>query len=77
MFLENVLKDRLLWLKFKGFIRTLGKQDGLIEEFDAVIWNSLVQEVIVKARDDIVFKFNNGFEVMCLLLEYANKGTII
>ena len=28
---------------FKGFIRTLAKQDGLIEEFDAGIWSSLVQ----------------------------------
>ena len=48
---------------FKGFIRTLEKQDGLITEFDAGIWSSLVQEVIVKAKDDIVFKFKNGFEV--------------
>ena len=48
---------------FKGFIRTLEKQDGLIKEFDAGIWSSLVQEVIVKAKDDIVFIFKNGFEV--------------
>ena len=48
---------------FKGFIRTLEKQDGLIKEFDAGIWSSLVQEVIVKAKDDITFKFKNGFEV--------------
>ena len=48
---------------FKGFIRTLEKQDGLIEEFDAGIWSSLVQEVIVKAKGDIKFVFKNGFEV--------------
>ena len=48
---------------FRGFIRTLEKQDGLIKEFDAGIWSSLVQEVIVKAKDDITFKFKNGFEV--------------
>ena len=48
---------------FKGFIRTYEKQDGLIKEFDAGIWSSLVQEVIVKAKDDITFKFKNGFEV--------------
>lgn len=29
----------------------------------AGIWSSLVQEVIVKAKDDIVFIFKNGFEV--------------
>lgn len=43
--------------------RTLETQDGLVYEFDAGIWSSLVQEVIVKAKDDIVFKFKNGFEV--------------
>ena len=47
---------------FKGFIRTLEKQDGLTHEFDAGIWSNLVQEVIVKANDS-VFKFKNGFEV--------------
>ena len=48
---------------FKGFIRTLEKQDGLIYEFDAGVWGSLVQEVVVKAKDDIRFIFKNGFEL--------------
>lgn len=48
---------------FKGFIRTLEKQDGLTHEFDVGIWSSLVQEVIVKSKDDIRFIFKNGFEV--------------
>ena len=48
---------------FKGFIRTLEKQDGLTCEFDAGIWSSLVQEVVVKVKDDIRFIFKNGFEV--------------
>lgn len=48
---------------FKGFIRSLEKQNGLIEEFNARIWSSFVQEVIVKKKDDIVSEFKNGFEV--------------
>ena len=48
---------------FKGFIRTLEKQDGITCEFDAGIWSSLVQEVVVKAKDDIRFILKNGFEV--------------
>ena len=48
---------------FKGFIRTLEKQGGLTHEFDAGIWSSLVQEVVVKAKNDIRFIFKNGFEV--------------
>ena len=47
---------------FKGFIRTLEKQDGITCEFDAGIWSSLVQEVIVKAKDDIRFIFKNGLK---------------
>ena len=43
--------------------RTWKSSYGLIERFDAGIWSSLVQEVIVKAEDDIVLKFKDGFEV--------------
>lgn len=32
---------------FKGFIRTLEKQDGITCEFDAGIWSSLVQVLFV------------------------------
>ena len=39
------------------------KQDGITCEFDVGILSSLVQEVVVRAKDDIVFKFKNGFEV--------------
>ena len=48
---------------FKGFILTLEKQNGITCEFDAGIWSSLVQEVIVKSKDDIRFIFKNRFEV--------------
>ena len=39
------------------------KQDGITCEFDVGILSGLVQEVVVRAKDDIVFKFKNGFEV--------------
>ena len=39
------------------------KQDGITCEFDVGILSSLVPEVVVRAKDDIVFKFKNGFEV--------------
>ena len=48
---------------FKGFILTLEKQNGLIKEFYAGVWSSLVQQVIVKSKDDIRFIFKNRFEV--------------
>lgn len=48
---------------FKGFIRALEKQGALVEEFDEGLWSSLVQEVVVKSKDDILFIFKNGFEI--------------
>lgn len=48
---------------FKGFIRALEKQGALVEEFDEGLWSSLVQEVVVKSKDDILFIFKNGFKI--------------
>ena len=48
---------------FKGFIRGLEKQGALVEEFDEGLWSSLVQEVVVKSKDDILFIFKNGFKI--------------
>ena len=48
---------------FRGFIRALEKQGVLVEEFDQGLWSSLVQEVVVNAKDDILFIFKNGFEI--------------
>lgn len=48
---------------FKGFIQALEKQGTLIEEFDEGLWSSLVQEVVVKSKDDILFVFKNGNEI--------------
>ena len=47
----------------KDFIQTLEKQGTLVEEFDEGLWSSLVQEVVVKSKDDIRFEFRNGIEV--------------
>ena len=48
---------------FKGFIQALEKQGVLVEEFDQGLWSSLVQEVVVKSKDDILFIFKNGFKI--------------
>ena len=39
------------------------KQGALVEEFDEGLWSSLVQEVVVKSKDDILFIFKNGFKI--------------
>ena len=48
---------------FKGFIRALEKRGALVEEFDERLWSSLVQEVVIKSKDDILFIFKNGFKI--------------
>ena len=48
---------------FKDFIWALEKQGALVEEFDEGLWSSLVQEVVVKSKDDILFIFKNGFKM--------------
>ena len=48
---------------FKGFIRALEKRGALVEEFDEGLWSSLVQEVVIKSKDDILFIFKNGFKI--------------
>ena len=39
------------------------KQGALVEKFDDGLWSSLVQEVVVKSKDDILFIFKNGFKI--------------
>ena len=39
------------------------KQGALVEEFDEGLWSSLVHEVVVKSKDDILFIFKNGFKI--------------
>lgn len=71
----ETLKDRYLELneeierrkakkhQFTLFIEGLEKQDGLLTEFDRDIWNSLLEEILVKAKDDVTFVFRGGYEV--------------
>lgn len=62
-FLETRISKKAQRELFKGFIRALEKQGALVEEFDEGLWSSLVQEVVVKSKDDILFIFKNGFKI--------------
>lgn len=48
---------------FKGFIRTLENTGDVIEEFEAGLWSSLVQEVVVQPGGELKFVFKNGAEI--------------
>lgn len=44
------------------FINTIKKQDTILEEFDEIMWGSLIESVIVN-KDDLIFKFRDGTEI--------------
>lgn len=49
---------------FKQFIATLEAADEIIEEFDEGMWCSMVESMTVHRKDNIVFTFVGGMEVV-------------
>ena len=45
------------------FLADLKKQDGLICNFDPLLWHSLVDYVTVCSKDEVRFTFKNGTEI--------------
>ena len=62
--LEERISDRLSRREtLTMFIKTLKKQDGVLAEFDEILWSSLVESVTVNSRENIVFTFRDGTEI--------------
>ena len=57
--LDKKARDKLM----TAFITALGKQDGLIAEFDERLWLTLVDFATVYSEDDVRFTFKNGLEL--------------
>jgi len=49
--------------KLVEFIATLTKRDGLLAEFDEVLWNAMVETVTVHGGHDLTFTFKDGTEL--------------
>jgi hypothetical protein len=47
----------------ESFIAELGRQDGLIADFDERLWYSLVDFATVYSENDVRFTFKNGAEI--------------
>ena len=45
------------------FLADLIKLPGLVTEFDAVLWHTMVDEVTVNSREDVRFRFKDGTEI--------------
>lgn len=48
------------------FLTDLMKQEGLVTEFDPVVWHTLVDVVTVYSREDVRFRFKDGAEIQNL-----------
>jgi len=48
------------------FLADLKKQDGLINDFDPLLWHSLIDFVTVHEKAEIEFTFKNGTEIFVL-----------
>lgn len=60
---EEIEKKESQKILFKAFIKNLESNTKLIEEFDEELWCSLVQEVVVKTKEQIIIVFKNGMEI--------------
>ena len=62
--LEERISDRLSRREtLTMFIKTLKKQDGVLADFDEILWSSLVESVTVHSKENIVFTFRDGTEI--------------
>ena len=58
------IKDKITRHKdLEIFLDELKNQDGLITEFDPLLWNSLVDYVTVCEKDKVQVAFRNGIEI--------------
>ena len=56
------IKEKVTRCKTIGtFLADLKKQEGLIDDFDPLLWHNLVDFVTVYSPDDVRFTFKNGY----------------
>lgn len=59
------IKDKITRHKnLEIFLDELKNQEGLIAEFDPLLWNSLVDYVTVFEKKEVQFIFENGMEIL-------------
>lgn len=62
--LEEAIRDRQYRkTKTELFLKTLGKQEGLVAEFSESLWFTLAVHAVVYGKEDVRFIFKNGEEI--------------
>ncbi|WP_105123796.1 recombinase family protein [Streptococcus suis] len=62
--IESLELDRLKKSKrnkeLQDFMETLNKQEGLLTDFDELLWETMVESITINLEKKIIFKFKNG-----------------
>jgi hypothetical protein len=62
--LDEAIRDRQYRsTKTELFLKTMGKQEGLVSEFSEKLWHALADHATVHSRKDVRFTFRNGVEI--------------
>ncbi len=48
----------------EAFLAKLKKQDGLIDDFDPLLWHSLIDHMTINSSEDVRFTFKDSTEIM-------------
>ncbi|HFI0775857.1 TPA: recombinase family protein [Streptococcus suis] len=46
--------------ELQDFMETLNKQEGLLTDFDELLWETMVESITINLEKKIIFKFKNG-----------------
>ena len=49
------------------FLADLMKQDGVVTEFDPILWQTMVDMVTVYSREDVRFRFRDETEMVLVM----------
>ena len=50
--------------QLSAFMFELHERDGLLTEFDEKLWVTMIDKVVINHNGSMVFRFNNGMEVV-------------
>ncbi len=47
----------------EGFVEALKKRKSLLTEFDEALWNAVVEKMVVRSADEVIFMLRDGSQI--------------
>ena len=60
---EKISEQKIKCKRIGEFIKILDQRDGLLSEFDEDLWNTMIEKVTVRTKNELVFGFKDGREI--------------